>query len=443
MFNPNEVATHCRLTEGQWADHYQVQKILGEGTFGVVYQVYDAHDRQLKALKMLKLWEVPVNVQSNLTKRFELEYETGKITSAHLVRMLSYGQLKGNPYLVMEFCPHGDLRKSIDDRIRLSVSDWVRTGQEIVYGLHDLHTNGKVHRDLKPENVLINQYSKACLTDFGIVGHANIQLTVTGFWGRPQEMFGTYAYMAPEQLNPKNRKETLLPTIDIFAFGVVMFELLTHQLPYGRLETEADLVSYRERAHKGYWEELSQLRPDVPADWQGLITGCLQPDRKKRIQSVEEVSQRLGVTRSNQVIASRNFSISNDIGTAGLHKTLILKVMQGEEFGRIYDLNELLNHRSYGILKLGRWNEDVSNHIPIVENDDCFISRAHATLEKQDAQWILRDGQWCKPMGNIADWYRSKNGTYLNHMEVTDDGHLLQVGDIITIGNTTLKVQWM
>ena len=227
----------CKFSVGDTIDgHYRVEKVLGEGTFGIVYSVCDYHNKHY-ALKLLRLWEVHPEIREGLVKRFDMEYETGLIESDYLVHSLHHGLVMGNPYIVMELCTGGDLI-TISEHSRL---DLPRVANHVLQGLGALHSCGKVHRDLKPENVLLKSNGNYALTDFGISGDRNKRMTECNILGKPQQIFGTYAYMPPEQLNPR-KNATVLPTTDIFSFGVMMFQLITGELPFGRLNDEADLM---------------------------------------------------------------------------------------------------------------------------------------------------------------------------------------------------------
>ena len=111
----SEVVSRCDFAIGDFIDdRYQVSRPLGEGAFGKVFKVVRASGTsESMALKLLKLWEVPGAIRAELQQRFEMEYETGKIKSRYLVQSMGYGMVHGNPYIVMEFCPNGDISKYI------------------------------------------------------------------------------------------------------------------------------------------------------------------------------------------------------------------------------------------------------------------------------------------------------------------------------------------
>ena len=256
------VVQRCDFFIGDRIDHqFQVQKILGEGSFGKVYAVTDPNG-ELYALKLLKLWEVPSEIRASLMARFDMEFETGRIDSNYLVHSIAHGAVSGNPYIVMEYCPNGDLLSVMAQQY----VDLSKVATHVLYGLKALHSCGKVHRDLKPENVLVKKNGDYALTDFGISGDRNKRMTERNILGKPKQIFGTYAYMPPEQLNPR-KDATVLPTTDIFSFGVMMYQLITNCLPFGQLVLERDLVSYLRRGKNGDWDKDSLLSAPSGKEW--------------------------------------------------------------------------------------------------------------------------------------------------------------------------------
>ena len=308
--------------------------------------------------------------------------------------------------------------------------------RQVLLGLRDLHANGKVHRDLKPENVLLRDSTHAVLTDFGISGDQNNRLTQRGWTGVPQQRFGTIAYMPPEQVNPKRGNATVLPTTDIFSFGVMMYQLITGKLPFGKLDSERDLVQYLRRGKNGDWDRQSLSYAYGGRDWQQLIEKCLIPNFQERLQNVDAV---LALVPHIQRVQSSIIEEQADYQTRIVNGVL-LRIMQGEEYGRVYKLDDML-HGESSILSMGRKDEGVYNDIAIKEENSSYISRKHCTLELDYdiGSWIIRDGQWDR--NNTGGWNKSTNGTYVNSKEVPVCGLPFNPGDIISIGDTKLRVE--
>lgn len=441
------------IINGFGNSYYRIEKELGEGTFGIVYKVKDNQDRTC-ALKLLKLWTVPSDVYRGLRDRFVMEFETGKINSNYLAHSFAYGDIRHNPYFVMEFCPNGDLRSYVKN----NKVDFAKIGCDILCGLRDLHHEGKVHRDLKPENVLLRDDYSAVLTDFGISGDQNKRMTERGIIGKPKQLFGTYPYMPPEQVNPpRGGKATVLPTTDIFSFGVMMYEMMVGKLPFGQLEKDEQLYDYLDHGKKGIWDRDALKRVDQSGVWTSVISRCLDPDYKTRISSASEVIHMLPkpqspITSPSSSTTSRSFMV--------VREGIQLRVMQGNDYGKVFKLNNYLKNQ-HQIITMGRFDESVSNDIRI--NDAEFlVSRCHCTLEydEMSGQWVIRDGQWrkncaialrlgscmnctayCRPADKPGEWKNSMNGTYLNSSEVGKHGMILNPGDIITIGDVKLRVE--
>lgn len=437
---------------------FKVDVMLGEGTYGCVYRVHD-NEGNTYALKLLKLWEVVAQERSELLKRFDLEYETGQIESKYLVRSIGRGMVGGNPFILMEFCSGGDLMKAAEK----GYADFYVASREILLGLKALHQRGKVHRDLKPENVLFKQDGTAVLTDFGISGDQNKRLTQRGILGVPQQRFGTFAYMPPEQVNPKRGNATVLPTTDIFSFGVMMYQLITGELPFGNLEEESDLPQYINHGKAGVWNREILHNNAESAKWERMIEGCLVPDYHNRLQSVDDV---LSLVPESSHAKAISFNVESLDFQRVAVRGYMLHIMEGENHGMKYYLDDLARNLGRLMLTIGRESNDTFNVISLKETLSTYISRCHATLEfnQRTHTWILRDGQWrlaCEIARNSMDtypcrlckqvcmdasrrrgeWLRSLNGTFVGSKEIDADGVELNIGDIITIGDVKMRIE--
>ena len=410
---------------------YKIIKALGDGAFGQVYKVADMHTNEVYAFKLLRLWDVPSEIRQPMVDRFEMEFKTGLIASKYLVHSHDCGFVDDNPYILMEFCPGGDL----SSRVGKNNVDIARTSREILNGLDDLHSNGKVHRDLKPENVLFRADGTAVLADFGICGDRNKRMTERNIFGKPCQIFGTYAYMPPEQVNRARGEATVLPTTDVFSFGVMLYQLLTGKLPFGPLEDQNDLVRYQKRGKAGEWyrDELKNV-PDGHA-WETVIEGCLHPNFKERFQNAKTVIRMLPQTVSKNT-NPQPIPVQKP-ETPRVESGLRIKIMQGEEYGKVFDVEKMARLTNRKVFTMGRSSD---NDIYIKELQSSHVSRFHCTLETDATftNWRIIDGQW-----NPAEksWQPSTNGTYVNSSEASTKGFWLQPGDIITIGDTKLKFE--
>lgn len=411
------------LIEGK----YKVLKHLGDGSFGEVYKVGDLHG-SVWALKLLRLWDIPSNIRKSLVDRFEMEFNTGRIKSPYLVHSSAFGFLNGNPYIVMEFCPGGDLASKVGK----NNDDMPRYAREILTGLDALHKNGKVHRDLKPENVLIRENGTTALTDFGICGDRNKRMTERNIFGKPYQIFGTYAYMPPEQVSRDRSGSTVLPTTDIFSFGVVMYQLLTGALPFGELKDENDLVRYQKRGKAGEWDRTLLMSVPHGSQWLSLIEGCLVPNFKDRIQNAATALSKVPLYGSSHAMerpAHNAVACSRPKNGDGP----VLRVTQGQDYGKTFRLNDIMASLHRNMLTVGRAEY---NMICLKEYDEPYMSRRHFTIERtSDSMWCVRDGQW---NSETSQWELSSNGTFLNSFKVGQSGCKINSGDIISAGDIKL-----
>jgi len=400
-------------------EKYRLVSSLGQGAFGQVYKVEDISLR-VWAMKLLRLWDVPSEIRKPLVERFEMEYKTGLIDSPFLVQASDYGFIKGNPYIVMEFCPGGDLSSKmgdvgLDKRLVL---------YQILQGLAALHAHGKVHRDLKPENVMFKADGTAALTDFGISGDRNKRMTERNIFGKPNQIFGTYAYMPPEQVNRTAGNSTVLPTTDIFSFGVLAYQLLSGKLPFGKLEDQNDLALYQKRLKAGEWDRFAI----GSSPYLSMIEACLEPNYKSRANSVDKIIRLLP---NESMVPGVQKPMIRQRPDLGLSQTSpCLKITDGEDYGTAIDLNAVADKYHRNVITAGR---DDGNMILLKEISEFHTSRRHFTIERKDKMnFCIRDGQWI-PEQKV--WKVSSNGTFVNSMQIDENGILLHDGDLISAGD--------
>lgn len=409
---------------------FRVERVLSSSQTDQKFKVNDTSGKEY-ILKLLKLWEVEPRQRQSMSLSADSEIRSCQIKSNYLTNIVHTGVVNGNPYLLMEYCESVELSHYVrNPRLNL-----IKAVKEILYGLRDLHKSGKVHCQLTPENILIADNGHAMITNYVILGGRGNLLTSKNKTLRSRFINKSLAYQAPE-LYRVERCSTILPSVDIFSFGVILFQLLTGELPFGRLATESDWIHYQSRAKDNDWNKNILLRNEQREMWMSILEICLSSDAYDRARNVDEILNKLpeddnryvGVTGS-KVEAPQ--SISNGV---------MLHVMQGDEFDKYYRLPEIMQSPKR-IITIGRADNSVFNMIQLLELTSAYVSRRHCTIELDDEKntWYIRDGQWDKD--TKEKWSRSLNGTFVNSERVTEEGHIMVPGDIISVGDVKLRVE--
>lgn len=205
----------------RFADRYRVEAPIGEGAHATTWRGWDERLERPVAIKMLhqRLTSDPVFVQ-----RFQAEARVAaSVRQSNVVDVYDFGQEDGTLYIVMQFVDGEDLKALIQRSAPIAVRDVRRIIGNVLDGLQAIHAAGIVHRDIKPQNVLIGRDGIARVTDFGV---AEVDVTA-GLTGEGLTI-GTVDYMAPEQAQGL----PLTASADLYATGVMLYEMLTGTLPY-------------------------------------------------------------------------------------------------------------------------------------------------------------------------------------------------------------------
>jgi serine/threonine protein kinase len=258
---------------------YAVERTLGEGGFAVVFLVRDLSLKRSLAVKVLS----PDMITSKtVLERFKREAETvAQLSHPNIVPLYFIGQRDNLLYLAMQCVDGGSIADRLKREGRLPVDDAIRVTCEVASALAHAHKRGVVHRDIKPANVLVEPESgRSLVTDFGIARTADASnLTATGM------MVGTPAYLSPEQVTGEPTDHR----VDIFALGVMAYEMLAGRPPYDAPTPGAAMM----QRLGGPPPSVATVRPDVPEQVAAVITGCLAADPDDRFQSAGEVIRAL------------------------------------------------------------------------------------------------------------------------------------------------------
>ncbi|MEP6794382.1 MAG: FHA domain-containing serine/threonine-protein kinase [Saprospiraceae bacterium] len=411
--------------------NYQVISEVGRGGFAHVYSIQDSKNT-IYALKILDLWAIRPNEYEALIAKFQHEFTAGQIASLYIVRSYFTGLIKGNPYIIMDYCPNGSLAKRLTGFH--SPTKFESLAISILKGLRDLHHEGIIHRDLKPENVLFDKEDCPRLTDFGIAGHLNSRLTSRNIIGMVQQVWGTPLYSPPEQLSHLKAYKHTSPSMDIFSFGVLMYEVISggHH-PFGdHKELLEDSNKYLDKVNAKRIISLQKYNQKVPVIWCKIIDKCLEPKPQNRYTSVDEIIRLI----SREKISDTSY-LPIPITEASAHA--ILKVAEGDNLGYIYYLTPALEIGHKETLLIGWADPDQKgqNDIELTEKNTRYISRQHASLSRQDETWFVMDGQNTGVNGRVVG---STNGTFVNYQQIPSEAKTpLKNGDIISIGSVRLK----
>ncbi len=289
-----DVASQSRIAEGP--PHLDIQTLkpgdviegrykyidrIGRGAFGTVLLMEDTVvDERL----ILKFLNPNVSTDEEVMKRFvhELRYSR-KITHKNVIRIYDFLLIQGNYTISMEYFPSHTLGSEIVGEKPLELRRALQFGTDMCTGMTVAHQVGIVHRDLKPANVLINQEGLLKIVDFGVAAaqrEGDTQLTKTGY------VIGSPKYMAPEQILGKKVDERA----DIYALGVMLYEMLTGVPPYSR----GDHMSVMYQHVQGKARPPHEANPALPAGLSELIMKSMAVDKTKRFQSMDELREALG-----------------------------------------------------------------------------------------------------------------------------------------------------
>jgi serine/threonine-protein kinase len=258
---------------------YEIRSELGRGGMATVYRGYDPRFEREVAVKVLPPELLHADPQFRL--RFEREAKIiAQLEHPSIVPVYDVGEENGQPYFVMRYMNGGSLSERIKSGLH-SIEEATRILEQIAPGLDEAHSKGIVHRDLKPSNILFDRKGVPYISDFGIAKILQDQAgNVTG-----SGIIGTPAYMAPEQASG----EAVDGRADIYALGIILFEMLTGKQPY-----EADTPMGV--AIKHITEPVPHIldaNPKLPAGMDTIIQRAMAKNRNNRLSTAMEMTDAL------------------------------------------------------------------------------------------------------------------------------------------------------
>jgi len=249
---------------------YEILQLLGEGGMGAVYK---AADRELDRFVALKVIRPELVSNPSILARFKQELLLAhQVTHRNVIRIYDLGEAEGVKFITMEFIEGRDLRTLIRDKKKYAPEEAVEVIQQVCQALDAAHSVGVIHRDLKPQNIMQDAAGRLLVMDFGLARTVEGDgMTQTG------AIVGTMEYMSPEQALAKELDQRS----DIFALGLILYELLTGKQPFVAESALASLIKRtQERAIP-----VSDVDAQIPGALSGIVSKCLERDVNERYQS--------------------------------------------------------------------------------------------------------------------------------------------------------------
>jgi serine/threonine protein kinase/WD40 repeat protein len=261
---------------------YRIVSLLGEGGMGEVYRAKDTRLGRDVAIKILTALTLS---DQERVQRFEQEARaTGMLNHPNLLTIYDVGNENGTAYIVSELLEGETLRERLE-RGPLATRRAVDAALQVANGLAAAHEKGIIHRDLKPDNIFLTRDGRAKILDFGIA-KLSAKSDDGGIFQQaatePGMVLGTVGYMSPEQV----RGEKVDTRSDIFAFGAILYEMLTGNRAFKRSSSIETLSAILKEDPP----ELAESLPNVPPALERLTRRCLEKDRELRFQSARDLA---------------------------------------------------------------------------------------------------------------------------------------------------------
>jgi eukaryotic-like serine/threonine-protein kinase len=255
---------------------YELIEFLGGG----MSHVYRATDTVIGRTVAVKILTPESSGDQEVKERFLQEARmAGNISHENVISIFDFGEIEGLPFMVMEFLQGDSLRNLIRDAATGDLQQRLQIAVQAARALEFVHSHQMIHRDIKPDNIHVNPKGVVKLIDFGIAKMQDLTRT------RPGYVLGTPYYMAPEQV----RGEKLTPLVDVYAFGVLLFELMSGVKPFKA--TTVEEIFHRILSEQFDFTPLRQAGVSEPL--YVLIVQCVAKNPAERPSGLKEVRERL------------------------------------------------------------------------------------------------------------------------------------------------------
>jgi tetratricopeptide (TPR) repeat protein len=281
---------------------YRILRVLGEGGMGIVYEAQQEQPRRAVALKVLRSFPVAGWTARHAVKLFQREVQTlARLDHPNIAAIYEAGCTdEGQHFFTMELVRGVALNQYVKERA-LAIPDRLRLFGRICGAIHYAHQRGVIHRDLKPSNILVDAEGHAKILDFGLARITDADVAVTTMVSEVGKIQGTLPYMSPEQVRGAPAEISLLT--DVYALGVILYELLTGAHPYDVRRTslpEAIRVICEETPRR-----LSSINRVLRGDVALITLKALEKDPARRYQSAAALAEDVEHYLTNQPVVAR------------------------------------------------------------------------------------------------------------------------------------------
>lgn len=290
---------------------YSIKRVIASGGMGIVYEARQENPRRAVAVKVMNRGVA----SKSAMRRFEFEAQVlGRLRHPGIAQIYEAGTHSAGgvdvPYFAMEYIPNAQTITQFAFERRLNTRERLKLFAQVCEAVHHGHQKGVIHRDLKPSNILVDSSGQVKIIDFGVARGTDSDLALTTQQTDMGQLIGTLQYMSPEQVQADpNDIDT---RSDVYALGVVLFELLTERLPYDVREVaihEATRV-----IREGQPTRLSLINKTLRGDVETIALKALEKDRTRRYQSASDFGMDIQRYLSNEPIAARPPSMVYRLG---------------------------------------------------------------------------------------------------------------------------------
>src|SRR5262245_7217193 len=283
------------MAEPATLGRYQIERVLGKGAMGVVYEALDPKLNRKVAIKTILVSQLDEETAKDFSRRFVREaHAVARLNHPNIVQVYDFGEEAGVAYLVMEFIRGSELKSALAGGRAFDRRQCVRIMCELLDALDFAHEAGVVHRDIKPANVMLDSQGRAKLTDFGVAritdaDRSGVERTQAG------TVVGTPAYMSPEQIEGQRVDRRS----DIFSAGIILYQFLTGQKPFTGegAWTVARTIIQEDPPMP------STLNVEVPREYDGVVARALAKNPEGRFATARDFAAALRRAAEGQATA--------------------------------------------------------------------------------------------------------------------------------------------